>query len=245
MSAPASLPSAAELDGLNTQLAAMPTEDVLGWAWQRFGARAGIGTSFQGAGLVIIHMARARGYNFPIFTLDTGLLFPETVALKSRLEEFFKTSIEALQPDLTVQQQEEALGPALWERDPDQCCTLRKVMPLQNKLADLDCWMTGLRRQQSDTREGTGILELYVADASTGREIAKLNPLAAWSRESVWNYLRQHKIPYNPLHDQGYRSIGCQPCTKLSSSGEHERAGRWTGFGKTECGIHTFMARKG
>lgn len=221
-----------------------PTEQILAWAWERFGARAAIGTSFQGAGLVMMHLAKTSGIQFPVFTLDTGLLFPETLELKRRLEDFFGFQIESLRPDLTVEQQEEAQGPELWKRDPDLCCTMRKVLPLQGKLAELDCWITGLRRQQSDSRAGIGILELYTLDQSAGRDIVKLNPMAEWSRGAVWKYIHDHKIPYNPLHDQGYRSIGCQPCTHQTGKGEDERAGRWIGFNKVECGIHTFLPKK-
>jgi phosphoadenosine phosphosulfate reductase len=229
---------------LDQQFHGLPTEQVLAWAWQRFGPRAAIGTSFQGAGLVMMHLAKRNGIQFPVFTLDTGLLFPETVELQKRLEDFFGFKIEPLKPDLTVEQQEEAQGPELWKRQPDLCCTIRKVLPLQDKLAALDCWITGLRRQQSDSRSGVGIIELYHLDQAAGRDIVKLNPMAAWSREDVWKYIHDQKIPYNPLHDQGYRSIGCQPCTQKSGSGDDERAGRWTGFNKVECGIHTFLSKK-
>lgn len=233
-----------EVQSLNERFQTASTEEILSWAWKTFGVRAGIGTSFQGAGLVMIDLARKANLGFPVFTLDTGLLFAETVALKRRVEAFFGISIEALQPDLTVEQQTAAQGPELWKRDPDLCCTMRKVLPLQNKLAELDCWITGLRRQQSDTRSDIGIIESYAFDEASGRDIVKLNPMARWSREEVWKHLHDHEIPYNPLHDQGYRSIGCWPCTVKSAGGENERAGRWTGFNKVECGIHTFMARK-
>jgi phosphoadenosine phosphosulfate reductase len=117
---------------------------------------------------------------------------------------------------------------------------LRKVLPLQQHLSGIDVWITGLRRGQSETRQQTGILELYLFDKLREQHILKLNPMANWSRESVWEYIHHHGIPYNALHDRGYRSIGCWPCTKLSG-GESERAGRWEGFDKTECGIHTFL----
>jgi phosphoadenosine phosphosulfate reductase len=229
---------------LDQQFDGLPTEEVLAWAWERFGKRAAIGTSFQGAGLVMMHLARQAGIKFPVFTLDTGLLFNETLELKKRLEDFFGLQIESLVPDLTVEQQAEAQGPELWKREPDLCCTIRKVLPLRNKLADLDCWITGLRRQQSDTRSSIGIIELYASDEASGRDIIKLNPMANWSRDDVWKYIHDHKIPYNPLHDQGYRSIGCWACTNKTSGGENERAGRWTGFNKVECGIHTFLSKK-
>jgi phosphoadenosine phosphosulfate reductase len=236
--------SAAEIQSLNQRFQNAPTEEILTWAWKRFGTRAAIGTSFQGAGLVMIHLAKLNSLPFPVFTIDTGLLFPEAVALKKRLEDFFGFGIEALEPDLTVDEQADVNGPELWKRSPDLCCTLRKVLPLQSKLADLDCWITGLRRQQSETRAEIGLVEVYLFDEATGREIVKLNPMANWTRDAVWKYIQQQQIPYNPLHDQGYRSIGCWPCTSRAVEGENERAGRWTGFNKVECGIHTFMPKK-
>lgn len=235
--------AAAEIASLNAQFQHAPTEHILKWAWDRYGTRAAIGTSFQGAGLVMMHLAQTAGLDFPVFTIDTGLLFPETVELRRRLEAFFGKRIEALEPDLSVAQQTEAFGGELWARDPDLCCTLRKVVPLQSRLAQLDVWITGLRRQQSEARASIDVVELYHLDESTGRDIVKLNPMAAWSREQVWEYLKAHRVPYNPLQDRGYRSIGCAPCTARTGADETERAGRWTGFKKTECGIHTFLTR--
>ena len=234
----------AEVQSLDQRFNQQPTEEILAWAWERFGTRAEIGTSFQGAGLVMIHLARQHNLGFPVFTLNTGLLFPETVALKKRLEDFFGLKIQSLEPDLTVDEQADVNGPELWKHNPDLCCTLRKVLPLRDKLSELNCWITGVRRQQSETRTAIGILEVYAFDEATGRDIVKLNPMANWSREAVWKYLHDHKIPYNPLHDQGYGSIGCQPCTRRTTNGENERAGRWTGFNKVECGIHTFLPKK-
>lgn len=244
MGAPVEKLSPAEVRGLNERFSGRRTEEVLAWAWGRFGTRAAIGTSFQGAGLVMMHLAQQAGLAFPVFTLDTGLLFPETLALKQRLEDFFGFRIESLEPDLTVAEQADIHGPTLWTRNPDLCCTVRKVLPLRDKLCDLDCWITGLRRQQSATRAGTDLVELYGFDAASGRDIVKLNPMADWTREAVWDHIRQHGIPYNPLHNQGYRSIGCQPCSGQTANGESERAGRWIGFNKVECGIHTFLPKK-
>lgn len=233
-----------DVRSLNERFNRESTETILQWAWEQFGPRAAIGTSFQGAGLVMLHLARKTGMEFPVFTLDTGLLFPETLALKQRLEAFFGFAIESLEPDVTVEEQADINGPELWRQNPDLCCAIRKVMPLRDKLCDLDCWITGLRRQQADTRSGIGIIELYAFDEASGRDIVKLNPMAGWSKEAVWAYIRDHKIPYNPLHDRGYGSIGCQPCTRRTTNGENERAGRWTGFNKVECGIHTFLPKK-
>ncbi len=108
----------------------------------------------------------------------------------------------------------------------------------------MSCWITGLRRNQSEGRAGIGVIELYAFDTATGHDIVKLNPMAAWSREAIWDYIRDHHIPYNPLHDRGYASIGCHTCTVKTADGENERAGRWIGFKKVECGIHTFMSKK-
>jgi phosphoadenosine phosphosulfate reductase len=234
----------AEVRSLDEQFNRQSTEEILAWAWKRFGARSAIGTSFQGAGLVMLHLAAKGGLPFPAFTLDTGLLFPETLALKQRLETFLGITIESLDPDLTVAEQADIHGPELWKHNPDLCCTVRKVLPLRDKLCDLDCWITGLRRDQSGTRAHIGFIELYAFDEASGRDIVKLNPMANWTREAVWAYIKEHHIPYNPLHDRGYGSIGCQACTRQTADGENERAGRWTGFNKVECGIHTFMPKK-
>jgi phosphoadenosine phosphosulfate reductase len=215
--------------------------DILSWAWEMFGARAAIGTSFQGAGLVAMHEAFTHGFRFPVFTIDTGLLFPETLELKAAIERRFGISIESLVPAQTVEQQAEDLGPELWSTKPDLCCSLRKVIPLQKKLATLDVWITGVRRQQNEVRGKTGIVELYHFDVLRDLYIIKLNPMAAWSRDQVQDYLKEHNLPANALASRGYRSIGCQPCTRPVAQGEDERAGRWTGFDKSECGIHTFL----
>lgn len=233
--------TAAEVRRVSTQLEDQPLESLLRWCWDQFGARAAIGTSFQGAGLVILHHATTLELPLPAFTLDTGLLFPETLELKARVEERLGIIIESLHPELTVEKQAEENGPALWIRSPDSCCTLRKVIPLQKKLAELDVWITGLRREQSDTRARTEVLERYQFDVLRDRYIYKLNPLANWSRAQVRAYIAKHDLPYNPLKDRGYVSIGCQPCTRAVGDGEGDRAGRWTGFDKAECGIHTFL----
>lgn len=230
-----------DITALATRLEGSPLTDVLRWAWDSFGSKAAIGTSFQGAGLVIIDHAVRAGLPLPVFTLDTGLLFPETQDLKDKLEAFWGISIEALKPPRTVGEQAVDQGPELWTRLPDLCCYLRKVVPLQEKLASLDVWITGLRRGGGETRSNTGIIEAYQFDPLQDSMIYKLNPLAAWEKSAVWDYIRERGIPYNPLHDQGYRSIGCYTCTKPAGEDTDERAGRWTGFDKAECGIHTFL----
>jgi phosphoadenosine phosphosulfate reductase len=233
--------SPAEVHALALEFETSGVEDILAWAWDRFGPRAAIGTSYQGAGLVMIHKAVQAGLPLPVFTLDTGLLFPETIELKRRLENFFEIKIESVSPEQTPEEQAAEHGPELWNRAPDLCCTMRKVLPLQKKLDQLSVWITGLRRQQSDTRQRTQIIELYHFDVLRDRYILKLNPMANWTREAVWDYIKANEIPYNPLHDRGYRSIGCWPCTRAIGQEANERSGRWTGFDKSECGIHTFL----
>jgi phosphoadenosine phosphosulfate reductase len=237
----ATLLSADEVHSLAAQFEFASPETVLGWASERFGGRAAIGTSFQGAGLVAIHHAVKAEIPLAVFSIDTGLLFPETIALKDRLEAFFGIVIEPITPEQSVDQQAVEFGQALWERQPNLCCTMRKVIPLQKKLSGLDAWITGGRRDQSSVRATAQVLELYEFDKLRAKNILKVNPLANWSRDEVWDYVRTYRIPYNPLIDRGFRSIGCKPCTRAVGWGEDERAGRWTGFDKTECGIHTFL----
>jgi phosphoadenosine phosphosulfate reductase len=235
------LPSRTEIKALAQKFESAPPAEILAWTADTFPGRAAIGTSFQGAGLVTIHQAVTAELDLPVFTIDTGLLFPETLELKNRLEKFFGIEIEAIEPELTVKEQTRELGANLWERNPDLCCTIRKVVPLQRKLSELDGWISGLRRDQSDTRASTQVLELYEFDKLRGKQIVKVNPLATWSSAQVWDYIREHRIPYNPLKDRGFRSIGCWPCTRAVGNGESDRAGRWIGFEKNECGIHTFL----
>ncbi|MBV8970377.1 MAG: phosphoadenylyl-sulfate reductase [Verrucomicrobia bacterium] len=236
--------SPAEARELSARFENAEPVELLRWAWNEFGSAAAIGTSFQGAGLVILNEARRAGLPLPVFTIDTGLLFPQTVELKQRLEDFFQIEIEVLRPEQTPDEQAADLGPRLWERNPDLCCTLRKVIPLQRKLASLSAWITGLRRSQSSSRAEIEVVELYPFDPIRDLQIVKLNPIANWTAEQVWEYVRQHRIPYNPLRDSGFRSIGCEPCTRAVGGTAGERAGRWIGFEKTECGIHTFLGAK-
>jgi phosphoadenosine phosphosulfate reductase len=158
------------------------------------------------------------------------------------VEQEYSIQVERLHPELTPEQQSEKHGLELYRREPDQCCYLRKVLPLRQKLPALDAMVTGLRRSQSESRQGARILQLQ--ETPDGYRYLKINPLAAWTKEEVWWYIISHQLPYNPLHDQGYPSIGCTPdcCTRPVQDGADERAGRWAGSAKKECGLHTFAA---
>lgn len=217
--------------------------DILQWAADHFLPRLAISTAFGPEGLVIIDIAmRKVTPAIPIFTIDTGFLFKETVELIRKIEQEYGITIERLHPELTPEQQAEQHGAELYRREPDRCCYMRKILPLEKKLPGLDAMVTGLRRSQGESRKGARILQLQ--QTPSGHRYVKINPLAAWSKEEVWWYIISHQLPYNPLHDQGYPSIGCWPdsCTRPVHAGADERAGRWAGTEKKECGLHTFAA---
>ncbi len=220
-----------------------PPREILQWAADNFSPRLAISTAFGPEGLVIMDIAlRKVTPRIPVFTIDTGFLFPETQALIQKVEQEYQMTVERLHPAQTPEQQAAQHGPELYRREPDQCCYLRKVVPLQNKLPALDAMVTGLRRSQGKSRESAQVFQLQETPA--GHRYVKVNPLVAWTKEEVWWYIVSHQLPYNPLHDQGYPSIGCTPdcCTRPVKDGDDERAGRWAGTPKKECGLHTFAA---
>jgi phosphoadenosine phosphosulfate reductase len=193
-------------------------EEVLEYALERFHPRLTTACSFQKEESVVVHMLSSIEPDARVFTIDTGVLFPETLATWQQFEQRFGIRIEAIDARSSD-------GPWTVER----CCGAAKVQALERALGAVDAWITGIRREQADTRAGAPKLE---RDARRG--IWKLNPLADWSEKDVWRYIFKHDLPYNPLHDRGYASIGCAPCT-LPGAG---RDGRWAGQDKTECGIH-------
>jgi len=209
-------------------------EVILRWAARRFSPDLALATSFGPQTIVLMHMLYEMRAGATIFYLDTGLLFPETYALRDRLAERFGIEFTAVRAELSLEQQAGQYGPRLWESDPDRCCHLRKVAPLQQFLATQRAWITGLRRKQNRGRAHTRSIE---RDRVNG--LIKINPLVEWDGARVWAYLREHELPFNPLHLLDFRSIGCLPCTRVVRSGDDSRAGRWPGREKTECGIHS------
>ncbi len=209
------------------------TEVALRWAFDRLGGEVALVSAFGPEGMVLIDMAASIQRSFRLITIDTDFLFPETHKLMAEVEERYGVTIEKVHPALPPAEQERVHGAALWKRDPDLCCGLRKVEPLRRKLAELRGWVTSIRRDQTATRARARKLEW---DAKFG--LVKINPLADWSADEVWNYIRRNDVPHNQLHDRGYPSIGCTHCTRAVSLGEDERAGRWPGLEKTECGLH-------
>ena len=213
-------------------LAGRPAVEVLTLAARRW-PEIRFSTAFGPEGCVLIDLVARHRLPIDIFTLDTGLLFPETYALWERLQDRYGLTIRPVRPSLTVAEQAARLGDRLWERDPDQCCALRKIEPLRGALAGAQAWVTSIRREQTRDRSGAAL-----AEWDERFSLVKVNPLAHWTGAAVWSYLRAHDVPVNPLLERGYASIGCLPCTTPVAAGEGARAGRWRGREKTECGLH-------
>ncbi|MBV8642386.1 MAG: phosphoadenylyl-sulfate reductase [Candidatus Eremiobacteraeota bacterium] len=207
-------------------------ERVIRDAIVRHGGRVAVACSFGGpSGMALLDLVQRIDRTLPVYYIDTGLLFPETYALVARAGRRYGIAPVALQPALTVAEQDARYGAALWERDPDACCALRKVAPHRAFLRGYGAWLTAIRRDQSATRA-----EIEpVADDGAG--LVKVSPLFDWSEADVWAYVNAHDVPVNPLLADGYPSLGCIPCTRRASA-DDPRAGRWTGFAKTECGLH-------
>ena len=222
-----------EIAGADQALEGRPPAEVLAWAAGRFAPRIAFATAFGAEGCVLVDLIARNHLPIDVFTLDTGLLFPETYALWRRLEERYGLAIRSVRPELSVEAQAAAHGPALWERMPERCCELRKVAPLRRALSGFDAWISSIRRDQTSDRSAARVVEW---DLRFG--LVKVNPLAGWTNEDVQRYVRLHRVPVNPLHARGYPSIGCMPCTTAVAPGEAPRAGRWRGRGKTECGLH-------
>jgi phosphoadenosine phosphosulfate reductase len=232
--------SAAEADAVNARLESDGPDAILGWAIERFGDGLVLSTAFGVDGCALVHMASRLSAAVRVFTVDTGLLFEETIALRARLEAFTGVSVAVFSPRQSVAEQATTHGEALWTRDPDACCRLRKVEPLDRALREMGarCWVNARRRDQAPTRDDLPVVELVRRGDD---RIAKVNPFVNWTRRDVWAYVLKHEVPYNPLHDTGYPSIGCVPCTAPVGEGDAERAGRWSGTDKIECGIHTYL----
>jgi phosphoadenosine phosphosulfate reductase len=225
--------SPAEADDVSDELESASAQDVLAWAAERFPGRLVLTCSWQRQSSVLMHMVATAGLDVRLVEIDTGLLFPETADTRDRLVERYGVTVETMRPLRTVEGQAAKFGANLWERHPDRCCDMRKVEPLERTLVDADAWITGIRRQQSSARRGARKVEL---DAARG--VVKVQPLVDWTGEMVRDFALEHDIPTHPLHERGFPSIGCWPCTRSVRPGEDERAGRWAGHGKTECGLH-------
>ncbi len=231
-----------QVDALAAELDAMHPADIVKRAQQEYGANLAI--SFSGAeDVVLVDMASRSGLPFRVFTLDTARLHPQTYKFLDTVRERYGVAIEAYfpQPEAVQELVREKGYFSFYQDGHTECCGIRKVEPLRRALASAAAYVTGQRRDQSPgTRAAIPVVQIDTAFSTPERTLVKFNPLANWSASKVWQWIREHDVPYNPLHDVGFRSIGCEPCTRATNPGEHEREGRWwwEEATKRECGLH-------
>ncbi len=229
-----------EIASASRRLEHEPPDVILRWAVATYFPRLTMATAFGAEGCCIIHMLAEIEPRVRIFNLDTGYQFSETLTLRERIKKRYGIEVEYVRPELTVEQYEEEHGGPLYGIRPDQCCHDRKIVPLRRAIAGYDAWISAIRKDQTEDRAQAGIVQW---DAKF--DLVKVNPLLSWTKQDVWKFIMQHEVPYNPLHDQGYPSIGCWPCTRAVQPGEDDRAGRWAGKVKKECGLHVIEHQEG
>lgn len=223
-----------ELRRKSDELESASPQEILRWASERFAPKFTMATAFGPEGMVIMHMLSEVAPQTPVFNLDTGYQFKETLELREQVARRYGIVVELKRPETTVEEFERQNGGPLYKTNPDQCCLLRKVKVLEKAVLGKHAWASAIRRDQSPDRASSPIVGW---DKKFG--LVKVSPLANWTKKQVWAFITDHDVPYNPLHDEGYTSIGCWPCTRPVMIGEDERAGRWSGFAKTECGLHS------
>jgi phosphoadenosine phosphosulfate reductase len=225
----------AEILELSQRAESLPADQILKLAFQRFHPRIAVATAFGAEGMVVLDLLSRIEPRAKVFYIDTQFFFPETYRLIEQVQKRYRFEWVRILPELSPEEQSREIGPELYRSDPDRCCQIRKVLPLKKffERAGLDGWVASLRREQSESRAGTGVVE---RDVRFG--LVKFNPLARWTWSDVWLHIRVNEVPYNPLHDRAYPSVGCWPCTRAVAPGESFRAGRWAGTLKTECGLH-------
>jgi phosphoadenosine phosphosulfate reductase len=233
---------ASELERANRDLAKASPQDILKWAVRRYHPRLLMATAFGAEGCCVIHMLAKIEPGVMFINLDTGYQFAETLELAERIQQKYGVSIEFVRPEKSVEQYEKEHGGPLYGLRPDQCCHDRKIVPLKQALKRLDpaAWISAIRKDQTADRGQAGIVQW---DAKFN--LVKVNPLLNWTKGDVWKFILDNDVPYNPMHDQGYPSIGCWPCTRAVGAGEDDRAGRWAGKVKKECGLHVIEQQDG
>jgi phosphoadenosine phosphosulfate reductase len=222
-----------DFEVINQRLHSVAPQEVLSWAVESFHPRLTMATAFGAEGCCLIHMLAEIEPTVHIFNLETGYQFPETLALRERIKEKYGIEVELVRPELSVAEYENLHDGPVYSVKPDQCCHDRKIQPLRRLLRKYDAWLSAIRRDQTEHRAQTRVVQW---DTKFG--LIKISPLLNWSKRQVWAFIAKHNIPYNPLHDSGYPSIGCWPCTRTVAAGEDERSGRWAGSSKKECGLH-------
>ncbi len=224
----------AELKEASDRLESASPLEIIQWAVERFAPSLTMATAFGPEGCSILYMLSLVAKETYVFNLDTGYQFKETLELRDRIAEKYGLAVDLLKPELTVEQYEAKHGGPLYKTNPDQCCMERKISILKQAAQGWDAWIAAIRRDQSPDRAKAPIVGW---DKKFG--LVKINPLANSNKNDVWTMILDKDIPYNPLHDRGFTSIGCEPCTRAIGIGEDERAGRWSGTEKTECGLHS------
>lgn len=224
----------AELEEASVRLETATPQEILRWTAERFAPRFTMATAFGPEGMVLIHMLAEVAPQTPIFNLDTGYQFQETLELRERVRQKYGIEVELKRPDTTVEEYERLHGGPVYKANPNQCCADRKLAVLSKAVMGMQAWASAIRRDQTPDRAQSPIVGW-----DKKFSLVKVSPLANWSKSDVWKMIVDHDIPYNELHDRGFPSIGCWPCTRSVMSGEDERAGRWSGFAKTECGLHS------
>ncbi len=218
----------------SSRLDAAHPREILAWAIERYHPKLMMATAFGPEGCVLLHLLAEIQPGVRVINLDTGYQFDETLQLRDRIATRYGIEVELIRPDTTVAEYEAMHAGPLYATHPDQCCRDRKMIPLRRAIVGYDGWISAIRADQSNDR---GRAEIVQWDAKFG--LVKINPLLRWTKRDVWAFIVTNDVPYNRLHDQGYPSIGCWPCTRAVAAGEDERAGRWAGQAKTECGLHS------
>jgi len=224
----------AEMEEASFRLETASPQEILRWATERFAPRFTMATAFGPEGMVLIHMLAEIAPATPIFNLETGYQFKETLEVRERVRERYGIEVELRQPETTVTEYEAQHGGPVYKTNPNQCCADRKLAVLTKAVVGMHAWASAIRRDQTPDR---AVAPIVGWDKKFS--LVKVSPLANWTKKEVWKLIAEHDIPYNPLHDQGYPSIGCWPCTRAVLFGEDERTGRWSGTAKTECGLHS------
>ncbi len=229
-----------EITAACRELEGKPPAEILRWAVKRFHPKLLFSTAFGAEGCCILHMLAEIEPTTAMINLDTGYQFKETLELRQRIQDRYGIEIKLIQPELTVEEYEEEHGGPLYTHRPEQCCYDRKVLPLRKAVVGFDAWISSIRRDQTSDRASAKVVQW-----DPKFNLAKVNPLLSWTFKDVWSFIYKHRIPYNPLHDRNYASIGCEPCTAPIEEGQDEREGRWKGRKKKECGLHVIEHQEG
>ena len=221
-------------EALSRSLEGRTAWEILEWAAARFGDRLTMATAFGPEGCVLMHMLATVAPRTRVFNLDTGYQFAETLELRERIRDRYGIEVEWVRPETSVADYEAGHARPLYETEPDRCCRDRKIIPLKRAIQGYDAWITAIRAEQSPDRARANLV-----GPDPKFDLIKINPLLHWTRRDVWAFVVSNRVPYNPLHDRGYASIGCWPCTRPAHDPNDERSGRWAGQAKTECGLHS------